>query len=135
MAPLQWLSNFAADCAVHTFFGIPPWYQYLIYARRMTVDPTTGVCELINGFRWGSETGAGNDLVLILMGLLDIILRLAAFVAIGFIIYAGIQYITSDGAPDRTKEAQSTIINALIGLVIAIIATATVSFVGRLLSR
>jgi hypothetical protein len=133
---IPWLSNFAADCVVHTFFGIPPWYQYLIIAKRMTVDATTGVCEMIDGFRWGApDSPAGNDLVLILMGVLDIVFRIAAFVAIGFIIYAGIRYITSDGAPDQTKEAQSTLINALIGLVITLIATGTVSFIGRMLSR
>src|SRR4051812_26246649 len=127
---LEVLHHFAATCAVNTFFGISPWYKYLVTAGRMTVNPDTGVCEL-NGFRWGG----GGDIVLIFMGVLDILLRLSAVVAIGFIIYGSIQYVTSDGAPDRTKEAQSTIINALVGLVIAAIAAATVSFIGRSLSK
>jgi hypothetical protein len=129
----QLLQSFAATCTAHSFLGIPPWYKYLIAAGRMQVNGTTGLCELnTTSLRTGRF---GGDIVLILMGVLDILLRLSAYVAIGFIIYGAIQYITSDGQPDKTKEAQSTIINALVGLVIAFIATAAVSFIGRAVSR
>jgi len=123
--------HFAATCNTATFFGIPSWSKYLVSAGRMSVNPDTGICEINGNFQWGG----GGDILLILMGVLDILLRVAALVAIGFIIYGSIQYVASDGAPDRTKDAQSTIINALVGLVIALIATATVSFVGRYISK
>jgi len=121
----------AAACgADNTFFGIPTWYKYLVAAGRMGVNADTGTCEIVGGFRWQG----GGDVTLVAMGVLDILLRLAALVAIGFIVYGSIQYVASDGAPDRTKDAQSTIINALVGLIIALIATATVSFLGRTLT-
>jgi hypothetical protein len=129
----QLLQGFAATCTAHTFLGIPPWYKYLIAAGRMQVNQATGLCEL-NGTVLKSGQ-LGGDITLIAMGVLDILLRLSAYVAVGFIIYGSIQYITSDGQPDKTKEAQSTIINALVGLVIAFIATAAVSFIGRAISR
>src|SRR6266540_1184100 len=121
------LSSFAATCNAGNFFGISPWYKYLVASGRMSVNADTGICELNGGFQWQG----GGDTVLIAMGVLDILLRVAALVAVGFIIYGSIQYVASDGDPGRTKEAQSTIINALVGLVIALIATATVSFIGR----
>ena len=123
----------ATPCTVTTFLGIPPWYKYLVDAGRMVVDDTSKACELIAPFQWkGSDTvPAGGDVTLIVMGVLDILLRLAGLVAVGFVIYGAIQYITSDGAPDKTKEAQQTIINALVGLVIALIATTAVAFIGR----
>ncbi|MET1033152.1 MAG: hypothetical protein ABWX94_01500 [Candidatus Saccharimonadales bacterium] len=122
---------FAAGCDANaTFFGIPAWYKYLVNAGRMTsvTDSLSGIqsCDLKEGFQW--KTG---DLALVGMGVLDICLRIAALVAVGFVIYGGISYITSEGSPDQTKNAQTTIINALIGLVIAIIATALVSFIGQ----
>jgi hypothetical protein len=46
------------------------------------------------------------------------------------VIYAGFKYITSQGSPNETAQAQSTIIYALIGLAIAIIAVPTVSYLG-----
>jgi hypothetical protein len=58
------------------------------------------------------------------------LLRIAGFVAIGFIIYGGILYVTSQGSPEQTGKAQNTIINALTGLVIASVAVALISFIG-----
>jgi len=120
---------FAAGCDAAPFFGIPPWYKYLVSSGRMTATSTG--CELSGNFQWQT----GGDVVLILFGVIDILLRLAAYIAIGYVLYGAIQYVTSDGQPDRTKSAQSTIINALVGLVIALIATATVSFLARTLSK
>lgn len=129
----QMVQHLAATCAASPFLGIPPWYKYLIAAGRMAPDPKTGLCELKSSPLASGQFG--NDLTLILLGVLDILLRLAAYVTIGFILYGAIQYISSDGQPDKTKEAQSTVINALVGLVIALIATAAVSFIGRAISR
>lgn len=122
---------FGAPCTVHNFLGIPPWYKYLVDAGRMVQNDTTKACELVGKFEWQG----GGDVVLIALGVLDILLRLAGLVAVGFVIYGSIQYITSDGAPDKTKEAQQTLINALVGLVIALIATTAVAFIGRTISK
>jgi len=56
---------------------------------------------------------------------------IAGLAAVIFVIYAGIKYITSQGSPNETARAQSTIIYALIGLAIAIIAVPTVSYLGN----
>ena len=50
-------------------------------------------------------------------------------VAVIIIIYAGIQYITSEGEPDRAKKAQATITYAVIGLIVATLAAAIVQWV------
>jgi NAD/NADP transhydrogenase beta subunit len=67
---------------------------------------------------------------LIGLAFVDIALRLAALVTIGYIIWGGIQFVIAQGEADRTKKARQTIINALIGLIIALIATAMVVFIG-----
>ena len=127
----MWLFRFFADnCTPSDFFGLPPWYKYLVSAGRMAANAATNACEMVNGFQWDK-----GDIVLIALGVLDILLRLSGLVAVGFVIWGGIQYIISDGQPDKTKEAQQTIINALVGLVIAIIATASVSFIGAAVSK
>jgi hypothetical protein len=72
-----------------------------------------------------------GDLTLVILAILDIMLRIAGLVAVGFVIYGAIQYITSQGEPDGIKKAQNTITNALIGMVIAITATAAVAFIGN----
>ncbi len=58
------------------------------------------------------------------------LLRIAGIVTAFFIIYGGVRYVTSQGEPENTKAARSTIINALIGAAIAMIAAVLVSFIG-----
>jgi hypothetical protein len=120
----SFLLFFADTCSVKTFFGIPPWYKYLVGSGRMASNQVTGACELVGKFQW-------NDLTLIALALLDMALRVAGLVAVIFVIYGGFQYVTSQGEPDKTKDAQTTIINALIGMGIALISAAFVSFVGN----
>jgi hypothetical protein len=116
------LSKFAA-CAEHQFFGLDPWYHYLNATGRMEIDASGG-CSIVNGFTFP------GDAALVALAFLDIALRLAAFVAIAFVIYGGIQFVTSQGEPEASKHARQTIINAVIGLLIALFATALVAFVG-----
>lgn len=119
------LHTFAADCADPRprFFGLKPWFEYLHFAP----DAATGRCE-ISGF---NVLGSDSSFLLIALAIIDDLLRVAALVAVGFIIYGGITYVTSQGAPDQTSKAQQTIINALIGLAVALIATALVAFIGN----
>ena len=56
---------------------------------------------------------------------------IAGLVAVIFVIYGGIRYITSQGSPNATAQAQSTIIYALVGLAVAIIAIPTISYLGN----
>lgn len=119
----QLLLYFAAPPAscVKTFFGLPVWYRYLPDER--FVNPAgEAVCEIYN-FQ-------PSDIPLIGLAVVDIALRIAALIAVGYVIYGGIQYVVSQGAPDATKKARQTIINALVGLVLAMLATGMVAFIG-----
>ncbi len=117
-----------------TFFGIPVWYKYLkpfeIKQLPATVKPIQTCAFDFNGLDQG-----GNAAVLIGLGIVDILLRLIALVAIGFVVIGGVKYVLSQGEPDRTKSARGTIINALIGLAIAVVAAAIVAFLGGQLNK
>jgi hypothetical protein len=108
-------------CGGGSFFGLVPWYQYL------TLD---GTCNVSGGFQVLPESGV-SDLLLVALAIVDDLLRIAGLVAVGYIIYGGIMYTMSQGSPDQTGKAQNTIINALIGLVIATLSVAIVTFVGN----
>lgn len=117
------LSLFAAPgCDQHAFFGLPTWYKYLVASGRMAPDAGGG-CSLV--------AGAGPaDFALVGLAILDIALRLAGLIAVAYVIWGGIQFVTSQGESDRTARARGTIINALIGLGIALVATGVVGFIG-----
>ncbi len=106
-----------AACSKHTFFVFDPWWKYL------DVNRTDGVCQVVFDFPY--------DLTLVALAILDMMLRLAGLIAVGYIVYGGIQYTTSQGEPDGVKNAQNTIFNALIGLVITLMAAAIISFIGN----
>lgn len=110
---------FAASSCAHSFFFFPTWYKYLDDAGKLDAN-----CNITaNGFQ-------PVDIWLIGLAVLDLLLRLAGFVAVVSIIIAGIQYITATGSPEKTTAARRRLTNSLIGLAIALIAIATVSFIG-----
>ena len=53
---------------------------------------------------------------------IDIVLFIAAVMAVIYLIYSGILYITAAGNPDAAKKGQQGIINAVIGVVIIVLA-------------
>src|SRR4051812_8905124 len=105
----------APPCENPRLLGLVPWYEYL---QR---DPND-CSSILNFSNPDMVLGSHSAFLLIGLAILDDLIRVAALVAVGYIIYGGMQYVTSQGAPDATKKAQQTIINALVGVVIAIIA-------------
>jgi len=103
-----------SGCTSPTFFGIPSWDQYV------DKDPARA-CALNLVFPDG--------IWLIVLGILDILFRLATYVAVGYIIWGGWKLITSSGNPDGIKAGRETILNAVIGLVLTIAASIIVRFV------
>lgn len=121
--------SYLADLAVNscnphagvggTFFGFPTWYKYL--PGDYVAGKCTPTIDLINH---------PIQIAAIGLALLEILLRVAVLVAIGFVVSGGVQYMTSQGEPDKTRRARGTIINALIGMVIAVGAITLVTFLG-----
>lgn len=133
------ITNFAAaGCSKPKLLGVfVPWYQYLHVSK----DKDTGDCgiqdfHLLPGKQQTDTTGRtyNSDVPLILLAIVDDMVRLAGLVAVIFVVMGGIQYATSQGNPDATAKAQSTIINALIGLAVAMVAVAFVTFLGSVLA-
>ena len=106
----------AGACKTPNFLSFPTWYQFL---------PTAKDCS--------PKIGSLTDIWLVVAAILDILLRVAALVAVGYVIYGGVKYTISQGNPDETTKARATILNALTGLFIAVTASAIVQFVaGRI---
>lgn len=115
-------TQFAAECSTRGlgFLGLKPWYAYINDS-----DHFKG-CDI----KQFTLLPPHSDVPLVLLAVVDDLLRIAGLVAVGFVIVGAIKYITSQGQPEDTANAQSTIINALLGLVVSIVAVAFVSFLG-----
>lgn len=120
------IQTFAASCTPKNggFLGFPTWYKYLdgVEVANTSSNGTNATDCVV-------KLSHINDIWLVIAALIEIILRVGAMVAIGMIIAGGIQYITSEGKPDKTAKALKTIINAAIGLAITVSASGLVVFV------
>jgi hypothetical protein len=103
----------------NSFLQFPTWYKYL----------KEGVA--VAGEKCAVSFLFPTDVPLVLLALVEILLRIAGLAAIAYVVYGGVQYVTSQGEPDKVAHAKGTIINALAGMLIATLAVAFVSFLGQ----
>lgn len=123
----------AAVCSAgNGFLGLKPWYSYLP-ADRFDQDGQT--CAVTGFEALPANKSRMSDIVPVALVVVDDLLRIAGLVAVVFVLIGGIKYMTSQGEPGETAKAKDTIINALIGLVIAIIATGVISYLGHQLAN
>jgi hypothetical protein len=118
-----------SSCKIRGFLGLEPWYQYL--GNDLQSD-----CEIkcFNVLPTSQQNDCGttkSDIPLVLLAVVDDLLRIAGLVAVIFVFYGAFKYVASQGSSDATAEAQSTIINALIGVGLASIAVVLVNFIGN----
>jgi hypothetical protein len=104
----------AAAACKPTFFGLVPWYQYLPLTNQCDIAMFTLLPSDADPSKAGDKAHP-SDVPLVLLA----------------IIYGGVQYISSQGSPDGTNKARQTILNALIGLAVSLIAVGAVSFIGN----
>ena len=102
------------------FLGIPSW------DRGLTSCEDIGIDELVDSDK------KANPIFIVMLNITEMITRLAGLVAIVFVIVGGFKYVLSEGNPQKVSEAQATVMNAVIGLVIAVLAIAVINIVLRM---
>lgn len=121
------LSNFAASVGAAcnpkggSLFGFPHWYDYL----PGKVDGNN-VCV--------PALGSLNDIWRIVAAVIEILLRVGVFIAVAMVIYAGVTYAISQGESDKTAKAKNTLVDALIGLAVAVMASFIITFIAGSIS-
>jgi len=106
------------------------------YATASAYNPLTPACSGVKGPAAQSTTcapGGNSDPITGPNGIIrkatNILAILAGVAAVIVIIIAGIQYITSNGDPQKAANARTAVIGAVIGLVIIIAAQSIIVFV------
>ena len=108
MLPMQNAS--AAGCESH-FLGLPAWYDGLTEGDNCEIKSPKDD-EDVKAYVW--------TIVLNVMGLIT---GLIGYLAIGFVMWGGIQYMIAQGDPGKVAKGKKTITNAVIGLVISMTAS------------
>lgn len=86
---------------------------------------------------YANEIGSASDLGIPmvsanqpqLQNIFNILIMIAGALAVVFIMVGGVMYVVSIGSPDRVEKAKNTILYAVIGLVVAVLAGAIMNFV------
>lgn len=71
----------------------------------------------------------GDGVFALVKTIINVLLTVAGITAVIMIIIGGIRYVTSNGEQAHIKSAKDTILYAIVGLVVTILAFAIVNFV------
>jgi len=77
----------------------------------------------------GGSSSGGTDLKTFIKNIVNVLLFVLGAIAVIMIIIGGIRYTTSNGDSGQVTSAKNTIMYAVVGLVVAIMAYAIVNFV------
>ena len=95
------------------------------HAAVTALNPGGSVSNTSGGFTWDSFKNLAGQVV-------SILLFIAGFLAVVYLVYNGIQYITSAGNADKVKTARAGIINAVIGIAVIAAAYLIINFAIKL---
>lgn len=111
-----------ANAACGTFLSIPAWYNGLTKGSD---------CELKSPDEMGGakDERLGKYITRIVLNVINILLQLVGYIAVGFIMFGGFIYLTSGGESDRITSGRKIIMNAVVGLVISFFSVVIVSLV------
>lgn len=118
--PFPFFAAVGDNCTISGsgFFFFPTWWEYL-----PTKIDSLSVCS--------PAFNPPGDIWLVGLAVLDMLLRVAGFVAVISIMVAGVSHIFSGGNPEKAAAARKRLYNSLIGLALVLIATGVVTFIGR----
>lgn len=94
--------------------GFPTWYRGVEAGECSGISPSAS----LEAYIW--KIG---------LNIVEMILVAVGYVCVGFLIYGGFKYMTSAGDPTGVSGAKSTILNAIIGLVISFFSVVIVTMV------
>ncbi len=103
-----------------------------VYADQSLVDSQVGLADVGDVYGGG---GAPEDIRVTIAKIINLVLEFLGVIFIILTIYAGFQYMTAAGNKEQTEKALSLIKNAVIGLVIILMAWGITRFVVIQLDR
>lgn len=106
----------AADSCAGSFLGFPAWYRGL----------TDGSCNIKSPEAVG---GISTFIWRIALNCIEMAMVAIGYLAAFYLIYGGFLFMTSTGDPADAAKARKTMINAIAGLGISIVAVVVINFI------
>ena len=105
-----------------------------IGAASLALSPSTATAAPVDSVKGGVRNIGGSDAGTTTLednvkNTINVILYITGIAAVIMIVIGGMRYVLSGGDSSATKGAKDTILYAVVGLIVAIIAFAIVNFV------
>lgn len=111
------------------FMGLTAAASLIAPSAYAVLDPIGDACGTTGGTsaicKGGSPDGGKTEV----QNIVNLLLYVLGVIAVIVIVIAGIRYATSGGDANAVKGAKDTILYAVVGLIVAILAYAIVNFV------
>lgn len=96
----------------------------LVYAKSALAQAQVGNQDIR-----GVPIVDGTDLLGTINGIVNVVLIVVGILAVMYLIYGGILYITAGGNPESAVKGRTAITNAIIGIIIVMLSLAIYNFV------
>lgn len=106
-----------------SFLGLVPWYNGLTDDKCAIKTPKD------------KDDGIAKFVTKIVLNILVDLSMLVGYIAVVFVAWGGYLYLFSKGEPGRAESGRKTIMSALIGLLIAVLANVIMRFASTVLLR
>jgi len=111
--------NASPGCS-QSFLGFPAWYRKLI---------DEGTCDILSPDGIGTHPTLSSFIWHIVFNVVEIAIVAAAYLSGFYFLYGGFLFIISQGKPDNAAKARSTMLEALIGLIISLAAVTIINYI------
>jgi hypothetical protein len=108
----------------------------VIIAATMTVGPSAHAAGFTLSIADGANSAKGNGMATDLFGqtgtfrtITNVMLYLIGAISVIMLIIGGLRYVVSGGDSSAVQNAKNTILYAVVGIIVAILAYAVVSFI------
>jgi hypothetical protein len=92
-----------------------------------TLAPDAETYNSSSVYKFGADTG--TDIGTAIAQVVQFVFVLAVILALGFLVYGGIRWLTSGGDKEGVEKARNTIIAAIVGLIIIFLSYVILNFV------
>ncbi len=99
----------AAGSCEGRLLGLPPWYRGLVRG-------TPPKCDIVSPNDVG---GLSPFIWRVVLNVIEMVIGITAYIAVFFILYGGFQFMVGGSNPSMIEKGRKTILNAVVGLVIA----------------
>ena len=94
-----------------------------------TLPVSAGGVDMVEQYTTDANDGNTTEMMPMVQIIINVILGVLGLICVAMIIVGGIMYTTSQGKPDKVKQAKDIILYSIVGLVVALLAFAVVNFV------